>query len=471
MRLSPLYVVLSLMVIAAASFAQSEYLIRFQDVSDTALTRFLDHHPGTLELVSEPGKLYKWVPQESLDNISQLKDDNIVFAEKNHIIRIPPNPSAVDSRKWIGDIEFGNNPDGNAYPDNPDIKAPQVQATGTDPLLTQAWGMFVSGAVQAHSTMAQGRNIVVAVTDTGVDYNHNDLINNIWRNKGEIANDGIDNDKNGYIDDVVGWDFYSNDNKPYDLSLDLAGILLEGGNPGHGTHVSGVIAAQLNNAEGTAGVAPQAKIMALRFIGEKGQGTTDAAVKAIDYAVANGANIINASWGGEKDSEPDQALREAIQRAGQKGVLFVVAAGNGRLNSATGTSAGFDNDNDPKPVVPASYDYDNMVAVAAVDAQGKLAEFSNWGQKSVKIGAPGVKILSTVPGNRYQDTILEFGTLKVTWDGTSMASPFVSGALAVLWSQSPTEPMAAIRSKLLSSAAALPALAGKVATGGQLSLK
>lgn len=423
-----------------------------------------------MALVSEPGQLYKWTFDGKVRAADFADRGEVSYVEPNRILGLLPNPSLEQAREALSRFEYSAPAfRGPAFPDNPAIQAPAIQASGSDPLLKDAWGIFAIGADAAWKKTPQGKSIIVAVTDTGVDYNHTDLINNMWRNKAEIPDNGIDDDNNGFVDDVVGWDFASNDNKPYDLSLSLIDILFQGGNPGHGTHVSGVVAAQLDNAQGTAGVAPQVKIMACRFITEKGQGTTEAAVKAIDYAVANGANIINASWGGEKDSEPEQALQDAIHRAEAKGVIFVAAAGNGRVQGQA--AVGFDNDTDPKPMVPASYDYPNMVAVAAIDSAGKLAAFSNWGAKSVKVGAPGVKVLSTVPGSKWQDTIVNLGGMNVTWDGTSMASPFVSGALAVLWSTSPGQDYATVRRRLMDDAVAIPSLQGKVATNGRIDLK
>ena len=153
-----------------------------------------------------------------------------------------------------------------------------------------------------------------------------------------------------------------------------------------------------------------------------------------------------------------------------QGVLFVVAAGNGRLDQAAGKSIGFDIDTDAKPVVPAVYNLPNMIGVAALDSSDQLAEFSNWGKNSIKLGAPGVKILSTVPGDRYQDTVVDLGSIKVTWDGTSMASPFVAGALAVVWSQDLTQSAQTVKERLLSLTANTSAVAGKVATSGRLDL-
>lgn len=448
-------------------FAQ-EYLVKFNSSNEAAKAQFFRRNGGQFELVSKEGNLYKWTTSSRSDN---SWDSTVSYISKNNKIHLFQNPSIVKNRslliKTLGEKAKTTGP---AYPDNPEIKTPGVQASGTDPLLKSAWGMFSTDAVSAHNKTPQGKGIVVAVTDTGVDYNHVDLVNNMWRNKAEIPNNGIDDDKNGYVDDVVGWDFHANDNKPYDLSMDLMDILLSGGNPGHGTHVSGVIAASLNNGSGVAGVAPQAKIMALRFIGEKGEGSTDNAIKAIDYAVANGANIINASWGGEAGEEDDKPLKEAIKRAEAKGVIFVVAAGNGRLDQTTGKSHGFDIDNDPKPVVPAAYDFPNMVGVAAIDSSNQLAEFSNWGKTSIKLGAPGVKIMSTVPGDRYQDTVVDLGTIKATWDGTSMATPFVAGALAVIWSQDISQSAERVKERLLSLVASTEAIVGKVGTDGRLDL-
>lgn len=446
-----------------------EYLVRFNSDNIDVQKGFFSRNGGKFELVSKEGNLYKWISDSRADGV---RDSSVTYIAKNKKIHLFQNPSIVANRgAIIEELKKGMTTlDAPAYTDNPEIKTPGIQASGLDPLFKSSWGMFSIDAINGHNKTPQGKGIVVAVTDTGVDYNHVDLINSMWRNKSEIPGNAIDDDKNGFIDDVVGWDFSANDNKPYDLSMDLMDILLSGGNPGHGTHVSGVIASSLNNSLGTAGVAPQAKIMALRFIGEKGEGSTDAAIKSIDYAVANGANIINASWGGEAGDEDDKPLKEAIQRAEAKGVLFVVAAGNGRLDQAAGKSNGFDIDTDAKPVVPAVYNLPNMIGVAALDSSDQLAEFSNWGKNSIKLGAPGVKILSTVPGDRYQDTVVDLGSIKATWDGTSMASPFVAGALAVVWSQDLTQSAQTVKERLLSLTANTSAVAGKVATSGRLDL-
>lgn len=453
---------------SSAQAGREEYLVRFKQADRSSQMSFLQRNGGALTAVSKEGLLYQWTSDQSTD---LSWDKNIAYVQKNHTYHIFLSPALQEKKaellKGLSQLPSQTS----RATDNPEIPNPGIQATGADTMLDKAWGITKVGADIAWKNAEQGKGIVVAVTDSGVDYTHPDLVNNLWRNKGEIPGDGIDNDKNGYVDDIVGWDFAANDNKPFDLTLSLLDIILSGGNPGHGTHVSGVVGARLNNGQGVAGVAPLVKIMCLRFITEKGQGDTTNAVRAIDYAVANGASIINASWGGEKGSEDDSALIEAITRAKNKGVIFVAAAGNGRTDSTTMTSAGFDNDNDAKPMVPASYDIENIVSVAALDDQDQLAKFSNWGHKSVKLGAPGVKILSTVPGNRYQDTIIELGTTKVTWDGTSMAAPFVAGALAVVWSENQTQTAAEVINTLLTKVTPASALKSKVATEGRLEMR
>lgn len=453
---------------AIAQAGSPEYLVRLNNADADSQAEFLSRNGGTLTLVSAPGNLFKWVGDQNRD---LSWDGNIRYVQTNHQFRMIDSPSLVENRAALQAELLANPVRETRATDNPDILNPGIQATGADPMLTQAWGVFTTGANLAWPKTSQGKGIIVAVTDTGVDYNHPDLMTNMWRNKKEIPGDGIDNDGNGFVDDLVGWDFASNDNKPFDLSLSLLEILFQGGNPGHGTHVSGVVGAQLNNGQGVAGVAPQVQIMALRFITEKGSGNDADAIKAIDYAVANGANIINASWGGEKGTEDDSALIECIERANKAGVIFVAAAGNGRVNAAQTASEGFDNDSDAKPMVPATFDIPNIVSVAATDDKDALGTFSNWGHKSVKLAAPGVKILSTIPGGKYQDTIVDLGSVKATWDGTSMAAPFVSGALAVIWSKSSAQTAGQVISDLLTRVTPVAALKDKVATGGRLDLR
>jgi len=445
-----------------------DYLVKFSGDGSRQSQDFAERHGGQINLISAEGNLYRWQTSGRVNTTALEKADaTVAYVVSNGTINLLPNPSIESQRDaLIRALAEKRSVETPVRVEKPAIKVPGVHTAGKDPLLVNAWGIFKSGSDWAHDNTKQGEGLVVAVTDTGVDYNHKDLINNMWRNSKEIPGNSIDDDANGYVDDVVGWDFVMKDNKPFDITGSLWEILLSGANPGHGTHVAGVVGASLNNAEGTAGVAPKVQIMALRFISEKGQGSDADAIAAIDYAVKNGANIINASWGGEDAGDgKDKPLREAIERAREKGVIFVAAAGNGRMGK------GFDNDADKKPMVPASYDIKNVISVAAMDVNDKLGAFSNWGKSKVHLGAPGVKVLSTTPGDKYQDTIIDIGPLKATWDGTSMAAPFVSGALAVIWSQHRHLSADEVKQKLLSQVVAADAVSDKVSTGGRLDLR
>jgi subtilisin family serine protease/Ca2+-binding RTX toxin-like protein len=280
-------------------------------------------------------------------------------------------------------------------------------------------------------------NFVIGVIDTGVDTTHPDLINNIWTNPGEIANNGIDDDENGYIDDVNGWDFAYDDNAPTDLH-------------GHGTHVSGTIAGDGNNAIGVSGVVWDAKIMPLKFIRDTGSGYTSDAVDAISYAANMGVKLTNNSWGGAGFS---QALLDAINTAAEQGSLFIAAAGNSAMNS------------DITPSYPAAYNAANIVSVAATTNLDGLASFSNYGAVSVDLGAPGKDIYSTFPMNGSA-----LGKGYGTISGTSMAAPHVTGAAALLWSQHPNWSVEQVKAALMNSVDPLVELTGKTVTGGRLNV-
>lgn len=350
--------------------------------------------------------------------------------------------------------------------DNPEIPTAPAPTTGADPLANQQWGMIDNHVSDAWKITKGSPDMIVAVIDTGVDYTHEDLLPNMWRNPKEIPNNGIDDDNNGFIDDIVGWDFAANDNKPFDLAVDPFELLSGGGNPGHGTHCAGNVAARSDNGKGVAGVAPNVKIMALRFITEKGQGTTADAIKAIKYAVDNGAKVLSNSWGSEGEDpnagEENKALRDAVQYAQDHGVLFIAAAGNGHKGK------GYDNDTDSAPSYPASYDHDNIISVAAIDINNQLGSFSNWGLHTVDIGAPGVKVFSTTVENNYSDTVFDKYGITVTWDGTSMATPHVAGAAALYWSAHPEKSWLDVKNAILKTAKKIPALENKVSSNGKL---
>jgi subtilisin family serine protease len=292
------------------------------------------------------------------------------------------------------------------YKRNPAVEHAQpnyiyrFKAAPNDPLFGQLWGLNNTGqsvdgvvgtedadidALEAWDVATNLSPVVVAVLDTGVTLTHPDLSPKIWRNTGETScTDGIDNDGNGYVDDCYGWDFADNDNDPTDTGHEF-------GTPvPHGSHVSGTIGAAAGNSTGIAGVSPNAVIMPLKIAGVEAFTTDDKIVEAINYAVDNGAKVINASWGGGGGTDaPGDILRDAIEAAGAVGVLFCAAAGNDHAN------------NDVTPFFPANYSLPNLIAVAATDQNDNLASFSNYGLTKVHVGAPGVNILSTIPTFSY----------------------------------------------------------------------
>jgi len=279
-------------------------------------------------------------------------DPRIEYIEPDYIITLEDVQKPSPAQKDLGTI------------------TPQA-TTPNDPGYSQLWGINNTGqsggtadadidAPEAWDIQKGDPNLVIGVIDTGVDYNHPDLVGNIWQNPGEIAGDGIDNDYNGYIDDIRGWDFADNDNNPMDVN-------------GHGTHVSGTIAGKGNNGVGVTGVAWNAKIMPLKFFSDSGPGYTSNAILAINYATAKGVKLTNNSWGSFGNS---QALSDAINTAGQQGALFVAAAGNSSLN--TDTTAYY----------PASYDLSNIISVASTTRTDGLSSFSNYGATTVDLGAP-----------------------------------------------------------------------------------
>jgi subtilisin family serine protease len=304
-------------------------------------------------------------------------------------------------------------------------------AVPNDPGYPQQWGLPVINAPAAWDVTTGAPQVTVAIVDTGIDATDADLAPNIWTNPGESGGgretNGVDDDADGRIDDVHGWDFVSGDNQPQD------------GN-GHGTHVAGTIGARGNDGVGIAGVTWSTSLMALRILNNNGVGSVSAAISAYALAARDGARVLNASLGGTGYS---QAEHDAIAAA--PNTLFVVAAGNSS-----------DND-DASAEYPCDYDLPNLICVAASDHDDSLASFSNYGATTVDLAAPGVGVLSTLPGNTYSQA-----------DGTSVATPFVSGAAALLLARNPAVGVAGVRAALLGSVTKVPALAGLVASGGRL---
>jgi subtilisin family serine protease len=286
-------------------------------------------------------------------------------------------------------------------------------------------------AVPAWDLETGSSEVVVAIIDTGTDYNHPDLAPNIWSNPREIPANGVDDDGNGFIDDVHGYDFANFDGDPMDDN-------------GHGTHVAGTIGAAGNNGIGITGVAWHVRLMPLKFLEATGEGDIGGAVLAVDYAVRMGAHVLNNSWGGPAETF-SSLLEAAIRDAADAGVLFVAAAGNDGINI------------DSAPHYPASYDVWNVISVASTSADDALAVSSNYGPSGVDLAAPGVQVWSTFPQGQY-----------AFLSGTSMAAPHVSGALALLKARYPEMPAPVLESVLLHSVERLPHLEGLLASGGRL---
>ncbi len=340
--------------------------------------------------------------QTTAQAIASLQSDpNVLYVEPDYVVTTNAIP---DDTRFAFQYALDNTGQTGGTPDA-DIDAPE------------AWDIET------------GKRVVIAVIDTGVDYSHEDLSGNIWVNTGEVPGNGIDDDGNGFVDDVRGWDFRDNDNDPMDEN-------------DHGTHVAGIIAAMGNNRVGIAGVNWSAQIMPLKFMDAQGRGTTSDAIRALDYAVRMGARVSSNSWGGGGFS---RALFDAISAVSASRHIFVAAAGNDGTN------------NDVTPHYPSGFDLNNIVSVAATGENDQLASFSNFGSTSVDLGAPGVSILSTLPGNRYRNL-----------SGTSMAAPFVSGVVSLILARNDSLAVADVKAAILDNVDAVPALQGITTSGGRL---
>ena len=330
-----------------------------------------------------------------------------------------------------------------------------------DPMFGSLWGLNNTGqdagtadadidAPEAWQTTTGSDDVVVAVIDSGIAYAHPDLAANMWHNPGEIAGNGRDDDRNGFVDDVYGYDFANNDANPLDDN-------------GHGTHVAGTIAAVADNGVGVAGVAWHAKLMAVKYLGAGGSGPTSDAVRALNYVVAMrraGVNVrvANASWGG---AGFDPALSEALAALQQADVLFVAAAGNGGADQR-----GDDNDYVP-PHYPSSYPHPNIVAVAATDRNDARTPWTNYGANAVDLAAPGSSILSTVPTTGPENVLFDASGYRRA-SGTSMAAPHVTGAAALAFAFEARATAAIVKRAILDGVDPLPALAGVTASRGRL---
>lgn len=309
----------------------------------------------------------------------------------------------------------------------------EAMSVPNDPKYYSTWGLTKINAPAAWDNTTGSAGVVVAVIDSGVDYNHPDLKVNMWANQAELTGRlGVDDDGNGYVDDIYGYNAVSNSGNPMDDN-------------GHGTHVAGTIGGIGNNGIGVAGVNWNVRIMACKFLAASGSGYTSDAIECLQYIKkmkTRGVNIVatNNSWGGAGYSK---ALSDAINA--QRDILFIAAAGNAASN------------NDATATYPAGYSLPNVIPVAATTSADGLSSFSNYGRRSVLVGAPGSSILSTYPNNRY-----------VYLSGTSMAAPHVAGLAALIKAKYPTQDWRGVRNLILSGGDRPSSLAARTVTGRRI---
>jgi subtilisin family serine protease len=362
------------------------------------------------------------------------------FGDDQGVLLLKINENALDGisrAKAFGEIEYAE-PNWVYYHD----------ATSNDTYVNNGslWGMtgsFGSGASTAWANnKTDASSVYIGIIDEGYMYTHEDLASNAGVNPGETAGNGKDDDGNGLIDDVYGWDFAGNNNTVFD-----------GAGDDHGTHVAGTIGAVGGNGKGVAGMVWKVKFLNAKFLGNRG-GTTANAIKAVDYFTdlksRHGLNIVatNNSWGG---GGLDQSLQSAIERANTAGILFIAAAGNSTLNCESSNC------------YPAEYPNANVISVASITSTGAISSFSNYGKTTIDIGAPGSGIWSTIPTKSGASGYASYG-------GTSMATPHVTGAAALYASFNPGATAAEIKSAILSKAIATESLLGKTVTGGRLNV-
>ncbi|PMB28004.1 subtilisin [Fischerella thermalis CCMEE 5198] len=339
------------------------------------------------------GNYYILYRADALDNVLEISNTNNVLAREITITNTASGGYSPDSGYGLINASAAV---AKAIGEKPFVDVPDLGGNN--------WGADLVKAPETWAKGYTGQGVVVAVLDTGVDYNHQDLSSNIWTNSKEIPGNGKDDDGNGYIDDYYGWNFDGNNNSTLDVN-------------GHGTHVSGTIAG-VNNGYGVTGIAYNSKIMPVKVLDDEGLGSYSAIANGIYYAVDNGADVINLSLGGGRSND---TLQKAIEYASSKGVIVVMAAGN---------------DGGSQPAYPARYAKNYGLAVGAVDQNKNLADFSNraGADKLAYVTAPGVNVYSTLPGNEY-----------ASYSGTSMATPHVAGVVALMLSANPNLSDAQVR--------------------------
>ena len=392
----------ALLTISPSVFSQSAkfdgYIVKLKENANSFVANSIQKSANLDNLNLSFGNFYKLSSNNliPLDIEAIKKNPAVEYIEPNYLYfpqdHVPPRPSSISDKEFDGQWGIYNNGHNTWIANSP---------IGVDINVVKAWEITKGS-----------KDVVIAVIDSGINYNHPDLKDNLWVNEKELnGQPGVDDDGNGYIDDINGYDFANNDGDPLDDN-------------GHGTHVSGIIAASHNN-EGTRGVMGTARIMSLKFLTAKGPGDTANALKGVDYAIKNGAKIINNSWGGGDFSK---AMNDAFLKAAEKNIVIVVAAGNSN------------NDNDAKPMYPANYNVPGLISVGSLSMLDVKSSFSSFGKKSVHVFAPGNYIVSTDVEQPYK------------WrSGTSMAAPFVSGAVGLLLSKEPNLGVEDIKRRVIES--------------------
>jgi subtilisin family serine protease len=391
------------------------------------------HHDDVLDEVEAVSGLAVIEDEDGLSAESVAEEyralPGVEYAEPDYQIKLEPE---------LGEVRHFNSSE--------EVAAARLNGPN-DPMFAEQWALQNTGqdggkagadvsALRAWEKTKGSERVVVAVLDSGVDYTHPDLINNIWVRPPDMA--AYSDEELGEFDDVHGFSAIGGEEDADDDPMDQNG---------HGTHCAGIVGAEGDNGEGIAGINWKVEIMPLKFMNANGSGTTADAVKAINYVINRkraGVNVrvISASWGSTMKSK---ALEDVIRKAGDEGILFVAAAGNSSADS------------DKSPHYPAGYDLPNVISVAALDRSDQLASFSNYGARSVHVAAPGAQILSTWLKGSFEEH-----------SGTSMATPLVAGEAALILSAEPNLSVKELRERILGAVDKLDALNGKVVSGGRI---